>query len=114
MVHDGTVYLYTTHDEDQTVRNFFTMKDWKCYSTTDMVNWTDHGSPLSLKTFAWAKKDAWAGQCIFRNGKFYWYVPMNRADGKAMDVGVAVGNSPTGPFVDAIGHPLTYTGTGDI
>jgi arabinoxylan arabinofuranohydrolase len=112
MVYKDTVYLYTGHDEDKST--WFTMKDWKCYSTTDMVNWTDHGSPLSLKTFAWAKKDAWAGQCIFRNGKFYWYVPMNRADGKGMAIGVAIGNRPTGPFVDAIGHPLTYTGTGDI
>ena len=32
MVYDGTVYLYTSHDEDVTVRNFFTMNDWKCYS----------------------------------------------------------------------------------
>lgn len=38
MVHNGTVYLYTSHDEDVTVKNFFTMNDWRCYSTTDMVN----------------------------------------------------------------------------
>ena len=43
MVHNGTVYLYTTHDEDITVKNFFTMHNWRCYSSTDMVNWTDHG-----------------------------------------------------------------------
>jgi hypothetical protein len=46
VVHNGTVYLYTSHDEDITVNNFFTMNDWKCYSSTDMVNWTDHGSVL--------------------------------------------------------------------
>ena len=33
MVYNGTVYLYTTHDEDETVDNFFTMYDWRCYST---------------------------------------------------------------------------------
>ena len=32
MVYDGTVYLYTSHDEDSTVNNFFTMYDWRCYS----------------------------------------------------------------------------------
>jgi len=112
MVFKDTVYLYTGHDEDKST--WFTMKDWHLFSTVDMVNWTDRGSPLSLKTFAWAKKDAWAGQCIFRDGKFYWYVPMNRADGKGMAIGVAVGPTPEGPFVDALGHYLAYTGVGDI
>ena len=49
MVHNGTVYLYTSHDEDKTVKNFFTMNDWRCYSSTDMVNWTDRGAILSYK-----------------------------------------------------------------
>lgn len=111
LVHNDTVYLYTGHDEDSST--WFTMKDWRCYSTTDMVNWTDRGSPLSLKTFSWAKKDAWAGQCIFRNGKFYWYVPMNE-NGKGMSIGVAVSSSPTGPFTDALGKPLVHSGNGDI
>ena len=48
MVYDGTVYLYTSHDEDSTVNNFFTMYDWRCYSSKDMVNWTDHGAVASL------------------------------------------------------------------
>ena len=50
------------------------------------------------------------GQTVYRNGKFYWYVPMtNRATGR-MAIGVAVSSSPTGPFTDAIGHPLVENG----
>lgn len=105
MVHNGTVYLYTTHDEDKTIRNFFTMNDWMCYSSTDMVNWTDHGTILSYKDFAWSRGDAWAGQCVYRNGKFYFYVPVNQKNG-GNAIGVAVSDSPTGPFKDAIGVPL--------
>ncbi len=105
MEHNGTVYLYTTHDEDVTVRNFFSMNDWKCYSTTDMVNWTDHGTILSFKDFSWSRGDAWAGQCVFRNGKYYFYVPINQKNG-GNSIGVAVSDSPTGPFRDAIGAPL--------
>jgi arabinoxylan arabinofuranohydrolase len=113
MVHDGVCYLYTTHDEDVTVRNFFTMNDWRCYSTTDMVNWTDLGSPLSYKEFSWARSNSsWAGQCIPRNGKFYFYVPINRQRG-GNAIGVAVSDSPTGPFSDPIGKPL-LTGNGYI
>jgi len=41
MVYEGRLYLYTTHDEDVTVNNFFTMNDWRVYSTVDMVNWTE-------------------------------------------------------------------------
>lgn len=105
MVYNGTVYLYTSHDEDETVNNFFTMNDWRCYSSTDMVNWTDHGVPLSYKSFSWSRGDAWAGQCIYRNGKFYYYLPVNMKDG-GNAIGVAVSDSPTGPFKDAIGKPL--------
>jgi arabinoxylan arabinofuranohydrolase len=112
MVYGDTLYLYTGHDEDSST--WFTMKDWRCYATTDMVNWTDQGSPLSVKTFKWAKKDAWAGQCIYRNGKFYWYVPVNQENGKGMAIGVAVSSKPAGPFVDALGKPLVHSGNGDI
>jgi hypothetical protein len=112
MVHDGVVYLYTSHDEDQTVRNFFTMNDWRCYSSTDMVNWTDHGAVLSYKTFEWSRGDAWAGQCIYRNGKYWYYLPVNQKNG-GNAIGVAVSDSPTGPFKDALGKPL-LTGYGYI
>jgi arabinoxylan arabinofuranohydrolase len=112
MVHNDTVYLYTSHDEDVTVNNFFSMNDWRCYSTTDMVNWTDHGAILSYKVFEWSRGDAWAGQCIYRNGKFYYYLPVNQKNG-GNAIGVAVSDSPTGPFKDAIGKPL-LTGYGYI
>lgn len=105
MVYNGTVYLYTTHDEDKTIRNFFTMNDWRCYSSTDMANWTDHGAIMSYKDFSWSRGDAWAGQCIYRNGKFYLYLPVNQKNG-GNAIGVAVSDSPTGPFKDAIGAPL--------
>jgi hypothetical protein len=104
LVHDGRIYLYTGHDEDGST--WFTMREWRVYSSSDMVNWTDHGSPMSLATFSWADANAWAGQTIYRNGRFYWYVPMrNRATG-GMAIGVGVSTSPTGPFTDALGRPL--------
>ncbi|AYD48021.1 family 43 glycosylhydrolase [Arachidicoccus soli] len=112
MVYRDTLFLYTGHDEDNS--NWFSMKDWHVYSTIDMVNWTERGADLSLKNFSWASKDAWAGQCIYRNGKFYWYVPMNQANGQGMAIGVAISDKPTGPFVDALGKLLVTTHWGDI
>ncbi|MDG4810022.1 family 43 glycosylhydrolase [Micromonospora sp. WMMD1120] len=104
LVHNGRVYLYTGHDEDGST--YFTMREWRVWSSADMVNWTDHGSPLSLATFSWADANAWAGQVIARNGKFYWYVPVRQRSNGQMVIGVAVGDSPTGPFRDALGRPL--------
>jgi arabinoxylan arabinofuranohydrolase len=103
MVHNGTVYVYTSHDEDETVKNFFTMYDWRCYSSKDMVNWTDHGAVASLKNFTWHDKTngAWAPQGIERNGKFYLYVPIH-----GEGIAVLVSDSPTGPFTDPIGKRL--------
>jgi arabinoxylan arabinofuranohydrolase len=103
LVHNGRVYLYTGHDEDGST--FFTMREWRVWSSVDMVNWTDHGSPMSLATFSWASSDAWAGQAVHRNGRFYWYVPVRMPNGSNA-IGVGVADSPTGPFRDALGRPL--------
>lgn len=103
LVHNGRVYLYTGHDEDGST--YFTMREWRVWSSSDMVNWTDHGSPMSLSTFSWASSDAWAGQAVERNGRFYWYVPVRMANGST-SIGVGVADSPTGPFRDALGRPL--------
>ena len=109
VVHDGVLYLYTSHDEDVLVKNFFTMKDWRCYSTTDMVNWTDHGAVASLYDFKWAgsgwgggfENGAWAPQAIERDGKWYLYVPL-----QGRGIGVLVADNPFGPFSDPIGKAL--------
>src|SRR5687767_10524847 len=73
LVHDGTLYVYTGHDEAPLGVNDFVMRDWHVYSTTDAVHWTDHGVRLALSDFAWANRNAWAGDVVHRNGKFYWY-----------------------------------------
>ena len=111
MVHDGTLYVYTGHDEDGA--DFFWMQEWRVYSTQDMVNWTDHGSPLALEDFAWADDRAWASQCVERDGKFYWYICAHSKLSNGMAIGVAVGDTPTGPFRDALGKPLFENGSWD-
>lgn len=103
MVYNDTVFLYTTHDEDDA--EGFKMQDWLLYTSTDMVNWTDHGAVASLKSFDWVKRDngAWAEQVVERNGKFYMYCPIH-----GNGIGVLVSNSPYGPFKDPIGKPLVW------
>lgn len=105
-VHGDTVYLFADHDEDDAL--YFKMKDWVLYSTTDMVNWTYRGTPLSTETFAWAKQgdNAWAAQAVERGGKWYWYICAEDTTRHLHGIGVAVADRPEGPYRDALGHPL--------
>jgi arabinoxylan arabinofuranohydrolase len=112
MVHNGKLFLYTSHDEDQST--WFVMNDWKLYTTEDMVNWTDHGAVASYKTFKWSNGDAWAIQCIERNGKFYLYAPVKSKGNNRPAIGVAVADNPYGPFYDPLDKPLAQTNFGDI
>ena len=111
MVDGDRLYVYTGHDEAGA--DFFWMYDWRVFSTADMVNWTDHGSPLSLASFEWADDRAWAPQCIARDGKYYFYVPVHSKLSGGMAIGVAVGDTPYGPFKDALGKPLYDNGSWD-
>lgn len=110
LVYNDTVFLYTSHDEDDAFG--FKMQNWLLYTSTDMVNWTDHGEVASLKNFKWVNTDngAWAVQCISRNGKFYMYCPVPNG----MGIGVLVADSPYGPFKDPIGKPLIKNSSDDI
>ncbi|MDP4183271.1 MAG: glycoside hydrolase family 43 protein, partial [Bacillota bacterium] len=108
MVYDGKVFLYTSHDEDDATG--FKMLNWLLYTSTDMVNWTDHGVIAPLNAFKWANSNgAWASQCIYRNGKFYMYCAV-----QLKGIGVLVSDSPYGPFTDPLGKPLINNSLDDI
>lgn len=101
IVENDTLWLFTGHDYAAGQKGY-KMKDWCVFSTTDMQNWTEHPVPLKITDFTWAKSgDAFAGQVIKRNGKYYWYISTNWSG-----IGVAVANRPEGPYNDALGKPL--------
>lgn len=99
-VFDNTYYLYPTTDglEEWSARSFTVL------SSTDLIRWTDHGEILRLGTDVhWATSHAWAPAVAERHGKYYLYFTAES------NIGVAVADSPTGPFED-IGHPLVEAG----
>jgi beta-xylosidase len=98
-VFNDTLYVYPSHDKEDA--HWFNMSDWHVFSTTDMKHWTDHGIALSLDSLPWATQYAWAPDCAFRNGKYYFYFPTDKKY-----IGVATSEKPYGPFKDAIGKPL--------
>ncbi len=99
-VFGDTLWVYPSHDRDDAAA--FSMEDYHAYYTTDMTQWHDAGVIFSpFKQTLWAKSAAWAPDCVERNGKYYLYYPTDKRH-----IGVAVGDSPKGPFHDPLGHPL--------
>jgi hypothetical protein len=113
LVIGDTLFLFTSHDaspedipdENEKSSAGFFMYDWLLWSTTDMVNWTEHGAVASLKDFTWRSREngAWAIQTVERGGKYYLYAPLH-----GHGIGVLVSDSPYGPFRDPLGKPLVW------
>ncbi|SHL12789.1 family 43 glycosylhydrolase [Fibrobacter sp. UWEL] len=103
VVHGDTIYLYTTHDEDDA--DGFVMYDWLLHTSTDMVNWTSHGAVAGLTDIKWSTRTngAWAEQVVFRNGKWYMYVPIH-----GNGISVLVADNPYGPFTDPLNKALVW------
>ncbi|MFF9621053.1 family 43 glycosylhydrolase [Streptomyces griseosporeus] len=75
------------------------------YSSKDLVHWRDHGVVLDLgPDVTWAEKYAWAPAIAERDGRYYLYFCAEQS------IGVAVADSPAGPFKDALGRPLVAKG----
>jgi beta-xylosidase len=106
LVDGGRVYLFTGRDEALPDGKDFVMHEWRVFSSCDMVNWQDHGVPVKVKDFAWSKGRAWASDVVKRHGKYWFYSTVEHATVPGFAVGVAVSDSPTGPFVDARGSAL--------
>ena len=106
LVHNDLLYLYTGHDETPVGMDQYMMIDWRCFSSPDLINWTEHPVPLRAKDFRWASGDAYASKVILHKGKFYWFVSVTDASNQKKAIGLAVSYDPHGPFSDALGRPL--------
>ncbi|HCW53619.1 MAG TPA: arabinoxylan arabinofuranohydrolase [Clostridium sp.] len=114
MEYNGRLYVYSTNDEFMydsngkiTNNTYSDIVTINCMSSSDMVNWTDHGSiPVAGKNGAakWAAC-SWAPAAAHKtiNGKekFFLYFA-NSGNG----VGVLSSDSPLGPWIDPLGHAL--------
>ena len=108
-VFNGRIYVYPSHDiladESRGRPGWFCMEDYHVFSSENLTDWTDHGVIVSQDRVPWVKPSSysmWAPDCISRNGKYYFYFPSSPRDttfGRGFAIGVAVSDSPTGPFV---------------
>lgn len=101
-VWDGVVYVYCSQDNQRRLGddgNYDAMDGYHVFSTKDMKTWTDHGEILHSRDVPWGGEGyMWAPGAACKDGKYYLYYPHKDVEGK-WRVGVAVSDSPTGPFV---------------
>lgn len=102
-----TYYIYSTTDGHPGWGGWY----FTVFSSKDLKNWKEEGVMLDVKSdqVPWAKGNAWA-PCIeekkVRGGyRYYFYYSAHPNDGNSKQIGVAVSDSPTGPFKD-LGHPI--------
>lgn len=119
LVDGDTVYLYTGHDtssDDEAANAIYHIEEYLCYSTKDMVNWKAEGTVMTVDTenVVWARDSAtaWASQVVKHYDKkeekdkyYLYFCSWDNTSGGRQSIGVAVADSPTGPFED-IGEPL--------
>jgi len=102
-VFNGRIYIYPSHDIDAGIPendlgDHFGMRDYHVFSMDDIDGpVTDHGVALDIAQVPWAKRQMWAPDAAFKNGKYYFYFPAKDKDG-IFHIGAAVGEKPEGPF----------------
>jgi arabinoxylan arabinofuranohydrolase len=103
------VYVFPSHDilatEGKGRMGWFCMEDYHVFSSSNLSDWTDHGVIVNQNKVPWVKPDSynmWAPDCIFSNGKYYFYFPTTAKDstyGKGFTIGVAIADKPIGPYI---------------
>jgi GH43 family beta-xylosidase len=93
---DGTYYCYATSAPD----------GFKAWVSTDLVNWQDAGYVYQRQPDSWGKSDFWAPEVVFHNGKYFMHYSARWGMNQSLRIGVAVAESPLGPFVDVVNHPM--------
>lgn len=102
-VFDGKIYVYPSHDlphdgEDNDNGDEYIMEDYHILSMDSLdAPCVDNGEALNMRDVPWVSNQMWAPDCVYRNGKYYLIFPARDKDG-IFRIGVAVSDSPVGPF----------------
>ena len=102
-VFNDKIYVYPSHDlehdgEDDDEGGEYLMEDYHVLSLDNLeADCVDNGEALHMKDVPWVSKQMWAPDCVCKDGKYYLYFPARDKDG-IFRIGMAVSDSPTGPF----------------
>lgn len=102
-IFNDTYWIYPTFSAPYEDQVFF-----DAFSSPDLVNWTKHSKILDTVNVKWAKKAVWAPAVIKKDNKYFIFFGANdiQSNNEYGGIGVAVSDSPAGPFKDHLGKPL--------
>jgi hypothetical protein len=103
------IYVFPSHDilakPGKGRPGWFCMEDYHVFSSENLTDWVDHGMIVTQNNVPWVRPDSysmWAPDCIYRNGKYYFYFPTSAKDtltyGRGFSIGVAIADQPQGPY----------------
>jgi beta-xylosidase len=97
-LYEGQFWIYPTSS-----RPFDEQQSFEAFSSDDLVHWDHRGTILSFSDVPWStNRAAWAPSVGYKNGEYYLYF----SAGDGVGIGVAVSDSPEGPFQDPLGRAL--------
>lgn len=107
-------WIFPTYSDIYEKQVFF-----DAFSSKDMVNWKKHENVLDTSVIRWAWQAMWAPSVVEKGGKYYFFFGANdiQREGSVYwdeknkinhtgGIGVAVADSPAGPYHDYLGKPL--------
>ncbi|QOI99399.1 MAG: family 78 glycoside hydrolase catalytic domain [Phycisphaeraceae bacterium] len=102
-VFGGRYWIYPTYSAPYDDQTFF-----DAFSSPDLVHWTKHPRVLDAAAVPWARRAMWAPSVVHKNGRYWFFFSANdiQNDRERGGIGVAVADSPSGPFRDELGEPL--------
>jgi beta-xylosidase len=103
VIFGDTYWIYPTYSAPYDKQVFF-----DCFSSRDLVTWEKHSRVLDTADVKWARRAMWAPSVIEKGGKYYFFFAANdiQNDQSIGGIGVAVADTPSGPFQDYLGEPL--------
>lgn len=102
-VFNDKLYIYPSHDlahdgEDNDNGDEYQMEDYHILSMDNLdAECVDNGEALNMRDVPWVSNQMWAPDAAYKDGKYYLYFPARDKDG-IFRLGVAVSDSPVGPF----------------
>ncbi|NJB71842.1 beta-xylosidase [Saonia flava] len=114
VVFNNEYWIYPTYSATYGEQLFF-----DAFSSKDLVKWKKHSKILDTTIIKWARQAMWAPAAIEKNGKYYLFFSANDVQRPSRDswdpnndinhfggIGIAIADSPAGPFKDYLGKPL--------
>ncbi len=93
---DGVYYCYATSWE----------LGFKAWRSTDLVSWEEAGPVYTMNERSWGKGDFWAPEVSLVEGRYYMLYSARWLENDSLRVGLAVSDSPEGPFIDTGSGPF--------